>query len=95
MKHSRSQRNVRVGAMLFGAAALAFLPSSMALAQTGAAPAGTKNFLTLDGKPPLILGHRGVPGLVPEETEASYDLAAALSTWPQPSEPTRSKRTCT
>jgi hypothetical protein len=26
MKHSRSQRNVRVGAMLFGAAALAFLP---------------------------------------------------------------------
>ena len=80
MKHNRSRRNVGVGAMLFGAAALAFLPASMASAQTGSAPAGTKNFLTLDGKPPLILGHRGLPGLVPEETEASYDLAAALGT---------------
>jgi glycerophosphoryl diester phosphodiesterase len=80
MKHSRSRRNVRVGAMLFGAAALAFLPPSAALAQTGSAPAGAKHFLTLDGKPPLVIGHRGVPGLVPEETEASYDLAAALGT---------------
>jgi glycerophosphoryl diester phosphodiesterase len=66
--------------MLFGAAALAFLPPSTALAQTGSAPAGAKHFLTLDGKPPLVIGHRGVPGLVPEETEASYELAAALGT---------------
>src|SRR5258705_4532042 len=80
MKDGRSGRKVRVGAMLFGAAALAFLPPSMAFAQTGSAPAGTKPFLTLDGKPPLIIGHRGVPGLVPEETEASYELAAALGT---------------
>ena len=80
MKHSCSRSNVGVGAMLFGAAALAFLPPSMAFAQTGSAPAGTKHFLTLDGKPPLVIGHRGVPGLVPEETEASYDLAAALGT---------------
>src|ERR1700738_3751538 len=80
MKHGCSRRNVGVGAMLFGAAALALLTSSMASAQTGPAPAGAKNFLTLDGKPPLILGHRGLPGLVPEETEASYDLAAALGT---------------
>jgi glycerophosphoryl diester phosphodiesterase len=80
MKHSRSRRNVRVRAMLFGAAAMAFLPPSTAFAQTGSAPAGTRHFLTLDGKPPLIIGHRGVPGLVPEETEASYDLAAALGT---------------
>src|SRR3984893_12516368 len=80
MKHSCSRRNVGVGAMLFGAAALAFLPSSMAVAQTGSAPAGTKHLSALDGKPPLVIGHRGVPGLVPEETEASYDLAAALGT---------------
>ena len=80
MKHSCSRWNVGVGAMLFGAAALAFLPPSMAFAQTGSAPAGTKHFLTLDGKPPPVIGHRGVPGLVPEETEASYDLAAALGT---------------
>ena len=80
MKDGRSRRKVRVGAMLFGAAALAFLPPSMAFAQTGSAPAGTKPFLTLDGKPPLIIGHRGVPGLVPEETEASYELAADLGT---------------
>src|SRR5258708_8466330 len=52
----------------------------MAFAQPGSAPAGAKHFLTLDGKPPLVIGHRGVPGLVPEETEASYDLAAALGT---------------
>ncbi|WP_229177143.1 glycerophosphodiester phosphodiesterase family protein [Bradyrhizobium ivorense] len=51
-----------------------------ASAQAGSAPAGAKPFLTLDGKQPLVIGHRGVPGLVPEETEASYDLAAALGT---------------
>ncbi len=33
---------------------------------------------TLDGKPPMVIGHRGLPGLMPEETEASYDMAAAL-----------------
>lgn len=76
----RSRRNVHVGAMLLGAAALAVLLPSMALAQSGAAPAGTKPFLTVDGKMPLVIGHRGVPGLVPEETEASYELAADLGT---------------
>jgi glycerophosphoryl diester phosphodiesterase len=80
MKNSCSRRNAGVGAMLLGAAALAFLPPSMASAQTGPAPAGPKHFLTLDGKPPLVIGHRGVPGLMPEETEASYELAAALGT---------------
>ena len=80
MNDSRSRRKMRVGAMLLGAVAMAFLPPSMAFAQTGPAPAGAKHFLTVDGKAPLILGHRGVPGLVPEETEASYDLAAALGT---------------
>ena len=80
MNHGYSRRNMGVGAMLLGAAALAFLPPSMASAQTGTAPAGAKSFPTLDGKPPLILGHRCLPGLIPEETEASYDLAAALGT---------------
>jgi len=80
MKHSCSRWNVGVGAMLLGAAALTFLLPSMAFAQTGSAPAGAKQFLTLAGQPPLVIGHRGVPGLVPEETEASYDLAAALGT---------------
>lgn len=72
------QRKIHVGAMLLGAAALALLAPSAAFAQP--APSGAKPFLTIDGKAPLILGHRGVPGLVPEETEASYDLAAALGT---------------
>ena len=66
-----------VAAMLLGAAVL---PLSMAFAQSGPAPASAKPFLTVDGKAPLVLGHRGLPGLVPEETEASYDLAAALGT---------------
>lgn len=35
---------------------------------------------TLDGQPPLIIGHRGLPGLMPEETQASYELAADLGT---------------
>lgn len=78
MTTNPSQRKIHVGAMLLGAAALALLAPSMALAQ--AAPSGAKPFVTVDGKQPLILGHRGVPGLVPEETEASYDLAAALGT---------------
>src|SRR6202048_3229945 len=80
MKHSCSRWNVGVGAMLFGAAALALLPPPAAAPQAGPAPPGPKPLLTLDGKPPLVIGHRGVPGLVPEETEASYDLAAALGT---------------
>ncbi|MBR0795088.1 glycerophosphodiester phosphodiesterase [Bradyrhizobium jicamae] len=84
MKHGRLRRKPHVGAILLGAAALtlplALLPSSMASAQTATAPAGAKPFLTLDGKAPLVIGHRGVPGLMPEETEASYELAAALGT---------------
>lgn len=36
--------------------------------------------MTLNGQPPMIIGHRGVPGLMPEETQASYELAADLGT---------------
>jgi glycerophosphoryl diester phosphodiesterase len=80
MMHVGSLRKLRLGATLFGAAALAVLPASIASAQSGAAQTAAKPFLTLDGKQPWVIGHRGLPGLVPEETEASYDLAAALGT---------------
>ncbi|MGY3587314.1 glycerophosphoryl diester phosphodiesterase [Bradyrhizobium sp. USDA 4341] len=80
MRQIRSRRKMHVGAMLLGAAALAVFLPSMASAQTASAPAGAKPFLTVDGKQPLVIGHRGVPGLVPEETEASYELAADLGT---------------
>ena len=80
MKHGRSRRKFHVGAMLLGAAALACLPASMASAQTASTRAGARPFPTLDGKPPMVVGHRGVPGLMPEETEASYELAADLGT---------------
>jgi len=78
--NSRSRRRACVGAMLLGAAALALLPTSMVSAQTAAAQAGARPFLTLYGKQPLVIGHRGLPGLMPEETEASYELATSLGT---------------
>ena len=31
---------------------------------------------TLDGRAPLVIGHRGFPGVRPEETQPSYELAA-------------------
>ena len=31
---------------------------------------------TLDGNPPMVIGHRGLPGLFPEETQPSYEAAA-------------------
>ncbi len=31
---------------------------------------------TLDAAQPLVIGHRGLPGLYPEETQASYEAAA-------------------
>jgi glycerophosphoryl diester phosphodiesterase len=33
---------------------------------------------TLDGSPPLVIGHRGFPGRAPEETRPSYEWAAAM-----------------
>jgi len=35
---------------------------------------------TLDGKPPLIIGHRGLPGLYPEEVIPGYQAAIAAGT---------------
>src|SRR5690348_16813476 len=62
--------------MAIGAIAV-MASGELALAQTSSNP---KPFLTLDGQAPLVIGHRGLPGLVPEETLASYDLAAAVGT---------------
>lgn len=57
------------------------LPGFAALALLlGVAAAPAAEFATLDGRPPLVIGHRGLPGLAPEETEASYELAADLGT---------------
>lgn len=37
---------------------------------------GTSSLPTLDGKAPLLVGHRGLPGLFPEETGPAYEAAA-------------------
>jgi glycerophosphoryl diester phosphodiesterase len=63
------------------AIAFSFLAVSLS-GQSGAVLAANspQPFLTLDGKAPLVIGHRGLPGLVPEETLPSYDMAAATGT---------------
>ncbi|MGL6235054.1 MAG: glycerophosphodiester phosphodiesterase family protein [Segniliparus sp.] len=40
------------------------------------APQEPKPFATLDGSQPLVIAHRGLPGLRPEETRPAYELAA-------------------
>ena len=47
-----------------------------ACSDDAASPAPSESFETLDGKPPLVIGHRGFPGVRPEETRPSYELAA-------------------
>jgi len=48
-----------------------------ALAMTGVAVSvgGGKALPTLDGKPPLLIGHRGASGYLPEHTLEAYQLA--------------------
>jgi glycerophosphoryl diester phosphodiesterase len=75
MKH-----DTRAGYQLVGVAILALCLALPVRAQDTSSPANAKPFLTLDGKQPLVIGHRGLPGLMPEETLASYDMAAALGT---------------
>lgn len=43
---------------------------------SNAVVSGQRPFPTLDGKQPMIVGHRGLPGRSPEETQLSYDMAA-------------------
>src|SRR3954465_1587094 len=40
------------------------------------APPAPAPLLTLDGNAPLVIGHRGLPGLYPEETLPAYEGAA-------------------
>jgi glycerophosphoryl diester phosphodiesterase len=70
-KRRRARRSIALGLL----AMMACGHGGSALAQGGAKP-----FLTLNGQPPLVIGHRGLPGLMPEETLPSYDMAAALGT---------------
>ena len=64
------QHNKRTAATLL---AIATSVTCLGVSTTHAA-----TFPTIDGKPPLVIGHRGAPGYVPEHTLESYRLAIAL-----------------
>jgi glycerophosphoryl diester phosphodiesterase len=54
-----------------------FTLSVLALAlATGGGSSDPAPLLTMDGNAPLVIGHRGLPGLFPEETRPSYEAAA-------------------
>lgn len=56
-----------------GGIAFPVLPPAPAPAPAPPAPAPLG---TLDGSVPLVIGHRGLPGLYPEETRTAYEAAA-------------------
>jgi glycerophosphoryl diester phosphodiesterase len=70
--HHKNMSAVAAWRCLLGIAALA--TALVAQADGGALP---RPFQTLDGKPPLVIGHRGSPGHLPEETLEAYTLAIA------------------
>src|SRR5215813_13165234 len=74
MQFSHRSKRITSQVVLIGLLAMS-CQSGVALAQSNPKP-----FATLDGKEPLVIGHRGLPGLVPEETMPSYDMAAAMGT---------------
>ena len=51
------------------------LTSVLAMTGAPAATRGDKSAPTLDGKPPLVIGHRGASGYLPEHTLEAYQLA--------------------
>src|SRR5512139_3731593 len=51
------------------------MTGSPAMTGASAATRGDKALPTLDGKPPLIIGHRGASGYLPEHTLEAYQLA--------------------
>lgn len=51
------------------------LTSALAITGVGASVDGGKALPTLDGKPPLLIGHRGASGYLPEHTLEAYQLA--------------------
>ncbi len=50
--------------------------SSLLVSACGGGDTSPEALKTLDGSAPLVIGHRGLPGLYPEETRASYEGAA-------------------
>ena len=54
------------------------IAAACALAACGGSDDGDSQqpFRTLDGNQPLVIGHRGLPGLFPEETQPAYEGAA-------------------
>jgi glycerophosphoryl diester phosphodiesterase len=57
-----------------------FVRCSAVLVLTACASQPGMTMKTLDGNPPLIIGHRGLPGLYPEEVLAGYRAAIAAGT---------------
>ncbi len=55
--------------------ALALIAAAALTACGGGGDGGVK-LKTLDGAKPLVIGHRGLPGLYPEETRPAYEAAA-------------------
>ncbi|WP_308925044.1 glycerophosphodiester phosphodiesterase family protein [Janthinobacterium sp. J1-1] len=47
-----------------------------ALALSACGGSSTESLQTLDGKAPLVIAHRGLPGLYPEQTRPAYEAAA-------------------
>jgi glycerophosphoryl diester phosphodiesterase len=54
---------------------LTLLAAAAAMGLLAGAPAIAQTFKTLDGKPPLVIGHRGASGYLPEHTLEAYKLA--------------------
>jgi glycerophosphoryl diester phosphodiesterase len=71
-----------VNTILFAAQRLKWTLGQCAIALMLSACAGQPRITmkTLDGNPPLIIGHRGLPGLYPEEVIAGYRAAIAAGT---------------
>ena len=57
-------------------AALAVGACALIAACGGGSDDASLSLKTLDGSVPLVIGHRGLPGLYPEETKAAYEAAA-------------------
>jgi glycerophosphoryl diester phosphodiesterase len=51
------------------------IAAALAALVAGGSPVSAQTFKTLDGKPPLVIGHRGASGYLPEHTLESYKLA--------------------
>ena len=61
--------------MLITAVSAVGLTSALAMTGASAAMRDDKSLPTLDGKPTLIIGHRGASGYLPEHTLEAYQLA--------------------